>query len=309
MRASICIPAYKRADVLKRALDSVFEQDFSDFEVIVTDDSPDDSVENLVRSYPEGSIHYFRNQKRLGSSENWNEGIRKAQGEYIKILHHDDWFASPQSLRLFVGMLDENPDVNIAFSGSCDIHPNDIKPHVMNERMRARIAAEPEYLFHGNKIGAPDVCIFRNKRNLFFDSGLVWLVDVDFYIRMLKQNPVFGYTEEILINIGISSEQITQSCLADSVLQIKETFYLYHKLNPDKKRYSYRKTILRLLGRSKIFNTNDLRKILPDDKTKLSAIDGFWARYFYSKKQIRSFLAQLCGSILHARVRPYHTGV
>jgi glycosyltransferase involved in cell wall biosynthesis len=171
-KVSICIPAYKRPDVLKRTLDSVFEQDFTDFEVIVTDDSPDDSVKNLISSYPEGSISYFKNAERLGSPENWNESIRKAQGEYIKILHHDDWFASRQSLRIFVSMLEKNPNADIAFSGSCDIYPNYKTVHIMNNNVRTRIANEPEFIFHGNWIGAPDVCIFRNEKSFF--SILIW---------------------------------------------------------------------------------------------------------------------------------------
>lgn len=292
-KVSICIPAYKRTDVLKRALDSIFEQEFTDYEIIITDDSPDDSVQDFIRSYPKESILYFKNAENLGSPENWNEGIRKANGQYVKILHHDDWFSSPKSLGEFIKMLDENPSADIAFSGSCDIHPKLKKVHITPKNIQNKIASEPEFLFKGNQIGAPDVCIFRNNKNYFFDSKLIWLVDIDFYINVLKQNSIFVYNENILVNIGISGMQITQQCLADSLLQIKEAFYLYEKYNLNHKDYSYKKSLIRLLGRTKIFNMRDLNNILPDFNLQLSIKDTFWARYFYAKKQIRRLFTKL----------------
>ena len=292
-KISICIPAYNRVDVLKRSLDSIFEQDFTDFEVIVTDDSPNDSVKNLVQSYPEGTINYFKNPKNLGSPENWNECVRKAQGKYIKILHHDDWFASPHSLRRFVNMLDENPNADIAFSGSCDIYPNYKKIHITDKHTRDKIKQEPEFIFHENCIGAPDVCIFKNNRDYFFDSNLIWLVDIDFFIRVLKQNSALVYTEEILVNIGISEQQISKQCQADSMLQVKEAIYLYRNLNLKNKGFSYRKTLLRLFGRAKLFTTSDLKKMFPDEKMELSASDTLWTIYFFFKKQIRALLLNI----------------
>ncbi len=292
-KVSICIPAYKRPDVLKRSLDSILKQDFTDFEIIITDDSPDDSVENLVNSYPPGIINYYRNPNTLGSPENWNESIRKAQGEYIKILHHDDWFASSDSLGKFVNMLDENPAVDIAFSASCDIHPSHKKTHILNDRVRSLIENEPEFLYKGNQIGAPDVCIFRNNKDYFFDSSLVWLVDIDFYIQILKQNPLFIYTKEVLIYIGISELQVTNQCLADSALQIQESIYLYKKLNLENKNTTYKRSLMRLLGRSHIFNSKELNDLLPDENMELSMTDSFWARYFYLKKQGRTLLQKV----------------
>lgn len=106
MKVSICIPAYKHIDFLRRCLNSILEQRFTDYEVVITDDSPDDSLQKLVEEYSDERIKYFKNKKALGSPLNWNEGIKKANGEYIKILHHDDWFSSPDSLEKYVRLLD-----------------------------------------------------------------------------------------------------------------------------------------------------------------------------------------------------------
>lgn len=300
-KVSICIPAYKRADVLKRCLDSVFEQDFSDFEVIVTDDSPNDDLKNLIKSYQDNRILYFKNNPALGFPENWNEAIRKASGEYIKIMHHDDWFATPQSLRKFADMLDENPTADIAFSGSYDIYPSRKVVHITSDRMRTQIIKEPEVLFKGNWIGDPSVCIFRNHRNLFFDSKLIWRVDTDFYIFVLKQNPKIVYSKEILVHIGIDDFQITKKCISDPNILIKEAVYLYRKLNLNNKSYSYKKSLLRVVGREiggginlKVFNyKNGLL-----DGMELRAIDVFWAKYFFYKKQIRALLVKFISFLI-----------
>ena len=65
---SICIPAYKRTHFLKRLLQSIELQTYKDFEVIISDDSDDDSVSQLLTAF-EGKfpIQYFKNEKSLGT--------------------------------------------------------------------------------------------------------------------------------------------------------------------------------------------------------------------------------------------------
>jgi glycosyltransferase involved in cell wall biosynthesis len=91
---SVCIPAYKRTEFLKRLLDSLMIQNFKNFEVVITDDSPGNDVKTLVQGYSELPIKYFRNEHALGTPENWNEGLRQAKGGWIKIMHDDDWFTN-----------------------------------------------------------------------------------------------------------------------------------------------------------------------------------------------------------------------
>ena len=81
-KVSICIPTYKQVDYLRKTLDSVLLQDFHDYELIISDDSSDDSVENLLREFDfKGKLNYFRNSVALGSPANWNYSIKQAKGE------------------------------------------------------------------------------------------------------------------------------------------------------------------------------------------------------------------------------------
>ncbi len=81
MKVSICIPAYKHPHFLKRCLDSVLEQDFSDYEIVITDDSPDNTLQKLVSAtYNDDRIRYYKNEKPLGSPPQLERSYKESTG-------------------------------------------------------------------------------------------------------------------------------------------------------------------------------------------------------------------------------------
>lgn len=116
-KVSICIPCYNNVAEVKRLLDSIYCQDYTDFEVNISDDSTENATERLVREHYSG-VNYFHNAKPYGHIFNWNAAIRMAQGTYIKIMFSDDWFTFSDSLGKLVALLDKNPNAALAFSGS-----------------------------------------------------------------------------------------------------------------------------------------------------------------------------------------------
>src|SRR5437763_8320242 len=102
---SVCIPAYRQPEFLYRAVQSVLMQDFDDFEIVITDDSPDSDVMDVVKAIRDSRIRYSRNSTRLGSPANWVAALTCSSGRLIKFMHHDDCFARPDSLGRFVRML------------------------------------------------------------------------------------------------------------------------------------------------------------------------------------------------------------
>jgi len=289
MKVSICIPAYKHPDFLQRCIDSVLIQEFQDYEIIITDDSPDDALEKFIKTYDDSRIHYHRNQKPLGSPLNWNEAIKKAKGEYIKIIHHDDWLSSPQSLGKYVALLDENPDTDISFSGFWNIYPDgNNEKRVAPTAFLDRLKKYPETVFLANRLGPPSACVFRNNKQYFFDSELIWVVDIEFYIRVISVKRKYIYSPEPLVNIGISQHQITYSILIESKTRVKEVTGIFEKLNLIEKDAIYKRTLLRILGRNRIFNDRELKKILPKTGFHFSTIDILTARYYYLKMKTRN---------------------
>jgi glycosyltransferase involved in cell wall biosynthesis len=273
-KVSVCIPAYRQVEFLRKTLASVAMQDLEDYELIVSDDSPDDAVRKLLDTFSFGEkLRYFHHSPALGSPANWNYAMEQATGEYVKILHHDDFFTSPQSLGKFVKLLDEMPEASFAFSGTeVDLLQYKMKKlHFCSAKQFRKMDASPDVLFFSNYIGAPSATIVRNKTGILFDPKLKWLVDVDWYMQHL-QNSRAAYTREPLICTVHGGEgQITQSVIADRTIQVREHVYLYEKLEAKKISNAQYSLFFQLLFNKYNMETiADLRKICTVDASSVS---------------------------------------
>ena len=229
---SICIPAYKHTGFLKRLLDSLIIQSFRDFEVIITDDSPDDSVKDLCAQYlPLLPLQYHRNIPALGTPENWNEGIRRARGKWIKLIHDDDWLADENSLQHFANAIAVHPNAAFFFCAYRNVWlQSGRREDVFVDSFRYKqMLKQPYSLFWGNVIGPPSVILHPNDKQFFYDKKLKWLVDMEFYIRYFKiTKPV--YIPEVLMNVGMGEHQVTQDCFRKREVEVPENFYLLNKV-------------------------------------------------------------------------------
>ena len=262
-KVSICIPTYQQPDFLRRTLKSVFAQSFEDYEVIITDDSPNDAVEKVVKEFqPNSKLKYYRNIERKGSPKNWNEAIRHASGEYIKFLHHDDWFSNKDSLQKFVKMLDDNPGADFAFCSSFAHSPDDslLFVHTPSRRQLSKLRRDPEHLFPNNFIGAPSATIYRNKANQYFDNRIKWIVDIDFYLSLLRRNNIFAFCQEPLICITTgAASQVTSECANNKSVQLFEWLYLFKKLSTGSApHFRQLKFILHLLIKYRVKSVNEI---------------------------------------------------
>jgi glycosyltransferase involved in cell wall biosynthesis len=114
-KISICIPTYKRPDLLKVAVDSCLAQTFEDFEIVISDDSPDTRTEEMVSSISAPQvIRYVRNTPALGQARNVNQLFRLAEGEFLALLHDDDTLA-PTALADLIKPLQNHANVVASF--------------------------------------------------------------------------------------------------------------------------------------------------------------------------------------------------
>lgn len=95
---SVVIPVYNREATIERAIRSVLDQTYSDFEIIVVDDGSRDQSQQIIEKLQRQNrkIRYFR-QENLGPSAARNKGIAEARSEYIAFLDSDDYWY-PQKL-------------------------------------------------------------------------------------------------------------------------------------------------------------------------------------------------------------------
>lgn len=264
-KVSICIPAYKQTKYLQKTLELIKQQTFQDYEIVLTDDSPNDAVENLIKSFDfHDKLRYFKNPKTLGSPENWNEAIRHATGEYIKILHHDDWFTSKNSLAEFVKMLDNHSDADFGFCSSVVQYAKDgrTRIHKISSEQLALIRVEPTSLFY-ESIGSPSATIYRRKINKYFDKNLKWAVDFDFYISVLYKNSNFAFhPQPLIVNITEAEHNITNDCVYHKEADIFEYFYVFNKIRgiiPIKRMKKYIAMLSDIVARYRIKSLKEIR--------------------------------------------------
>jgi glycosyltransferase involved in cell wall biosynthesis len=116
-KVSIVLTTYNRCSGLKRSIDSIIEQSFKDFELIICDDCSTDGTQELVESYLniDHRVRYIRNAVNLKMPENLNNGIKNAYGLYIANLHDGDVY-SPYLIEKWVKALDDNKEAGIVFN-------------------------------------------------------------------------------------------------------------------------------------------------------------------------------------------------
>lgn len=182
---TIIIPSYNNLELFERAFASVEMQVGTTWEVVIVDDSTNDSIGTALKPHIRDSrIKYYHNDKPLGAVPNWNRGLRLASGKYIIVLHHDEAFTSKTHLLALERLLDRGYDAAIS---SIVVYKGGKPYHKMNPTMTTRfVVHHPEFLFMINKIGPCACMAIRKSQIQFFNEKLHWLVDVDWYFRVLK---------------------------------------------------------------------------------------------------------------------------
>lgn len=109
-RLSIGLPVYNGEKYLRCALDSILQQDYTDFELIISDNASTDATREICSAYAakDPRIRFYRNEANIGASNNYNRVFDLAHGEFFKWATHDD-IHLPGFLRRCVEVLDKAP--------------------------------------------------------------------------------------------------------------------------------------------------------------------------------------------------------
>ncbi|MBT9313807.1 glycosyltransferase family 2 protein [Leptothoe spongobia] len=108
---SICIPTYNRANILPYAVNSVLNQTYGDFELIICDDASPDNTADVVAQWNDPRIRYIRQPQNIKRSRNMRSGYEAAQGKYF-IKFDDDDALTPTFLERTVAIMDKQPGVD-----------------------------------------------------------------------------------------------------------------------------------------------------------------------------------------------------
>ncbi|MFH0702008.1 MAG: glycosyltransferase [bacterium] len=196
-KVSIIVTTYNRKHYLKDTLDSVFNQTFNDFELIIIDDGSTDETKELIKLYKCQRIKYFY-QNNSGLNAARNAGINLACGEFLAFLDSDDiWL--PTKLEKQVNILEKYPDICLVYCGTLLINEeNKIigqKPLVQYGGYVLNKLIFTNFLYNGSCVLFRSSCL--DKVGLF-DISIKRMTDWEFYLRFALYYRFYGINEYLL---------------------------------------------------------------------------------------------------------------
>jgi glycosyltransferase involved in cell wall biosynthesis len=205
---SIAMPTYESfgrgTEFLEFQFQKFRDQTYKDFEVVISDHSKDNNIENLCKKYDSIlNINYARNEENRGNfTDNTNRAMKRCKGDIIKILFQDDFLWDEYSLEKINEAFDENTNWLVT---SCEHTHDGVNFH------RRHDPRYSEDIYTGNNtIGNPSVLsIRRNKDMLFFDARMLWTVDVDYYKRLYDKFGAPTILNDITVVIRLWDKQLT----------------------------------------------------------------------------------------------------
>jgi glycosyltransferase involved in cell wall biosynthesis len=188
---SVCLPVFNPGHYLVTTIESILEQDFHDFELIIVDDCSERSLDEIISQFRDSRIKLIRNELNLGLPANWNRCIELACGELVTIFHQDDLMLAG-NLALKVAMLNRHPSVGLVYSDMMRIDESgkSIGGHYLPQPSEDFVAPGVE-LFRmtaetGNPIACPTVMVRAEsfRRVGKFDAALPLTTDHHMWMRI-----------------------------------------------------------------------------------------------------------------------------
>ncbi len=203
---SVIIPTYNRRHVLSRAIDSVLNQSFKPFEVIVIDDGSTDGTSEYVSSVPEVTLIQIENQ---GVSFARNVGIKAARGKYIASLDSDDYWFKDKLLRQ-MEIVQQNPETKIIYTNEVWIRNgkrvNQCKIH---QKYGGWIFKKclPLCLISPSSVMIERALLLNEGG---YDESLPACEDYDLWLRLSSKYPVYFLDEPLIYKTGGHEDQLSR---------------------------------------------------------------------------------------------------
>ena len=180
-------------EYLRFNIETIKKQTFTDYEIIVSDHSVNDDIEELCDSIPD--IRYIRNACNRGSSSaNLNKGILFASGQIIKPMFQDDYFHDTNALSIIHNILSCGAKWVVCGNNVAVDH---------NTTLYNFIPRWNDKIIYGNNTLSSPSCMAYLKCNEHWDERLIWLMDCNFYWRLFQRFGLPYLENRILItNFG-----------------------------------------------------------------------------------------------------------
>jgi GT2 family glycosyltransferase len=252
---SIIIPTFNRSIRLKRAIESVYNQTYRDYELLIIDDGSSDETSKMVADFFPKSRYFY--QPNSGVSSARNTGISHAKGTWIAFLDSDDeWL--PLKLEKQLELLSNNPDHKICHTNEQWIR-NNTEVNQMEKHKKSGGWIFPQCL----PLCAMSPSSIVMHRSIFndvggFDTSLPACEDYDMWLRITAKYPVLFIEEPQIIKHGGHDDQLSKKYWGMDRFRIKalQNILLQKKLSDE---YQQKATKM-LLKKCKIFQQGALKR-------------------------------------------------
>ena len=208
-KISVIMPVHNEPEnVLRTAINSILNQTFKDFEFIIINDASENNAEEVILSYKDDRIKYYKNKKNLKVIKTLNKGLKLASGEYIARMDADD-ISFKKRFEKQVELLDKNPAIGLV-SSSCYMFPYKriVTPPNNHEDIEKILKYSVNCIVH-------PVVMFRRtlieKYNLKYSLKHLHIEDYQLWIEMSKVTKLYSIQEPLVLHRKWASSVSSQN--------------------------------------------------------------------------------------------------
>ena len=199
---AVVMTTYNRADLLPRAIDSILNQTYTNFDFIIVDDGSTDSSLQLLYDYmkKDNRIRVYPNKKNKGISYSRNKLLKLVQNKYFAIMDSDDW-SYPQRLEKQFAFMEENPDITVVAGHITSFQNTNIQSYFPTKTLYIA-----EYFINNTPIPNASVLIrndFIQQNNITYPTHALAAEDYCFFSDILEKKGKFHILEIPVIKIRI----------------------------------------------------------------------------------------------------------
>jgi glycosyltransferase involved in cell wall biosynthesis len=199
------MPVFRSEQYIRDAIESVLNQSFRDFELIVFDDASPDRTYEIASQIRDSRLRVYRNETNIGPEANWNRALAAAAGRFIKLLPGDDvLYAQCLARQVSILQSDDHHDVVLVYCA------RDIIDSAGKRVMKARYPGNGvisgarlvrrTVRYGTNIIGEPGAVLFRaDAARLIghFDASLGYVIDLDYWVKLLLLGNAYTIPEAL----------------------------------------------------------------------------------------------------------------
>lgn len=203
---SVIIPTYNRENSIHRAISSVLQQTFQDFELIIVDDGSQDGTLDLIKTITDPRIKVVRHSKNSGTAEARNTGVKSSLGRYVAFLDSDDEWLPEKISRQMEVLRNREEEIIANVSGYYLYDEFDIR----RKQIPSRPNSWHKHLLMGCGLGEGTTLVVSRKafeKIGYFDPSLPRYGDWDWLLRFTKLYPLTITLEPLAVVYRASQPQ------------------------------------------------------------------------------------------------------